>query len=182
MTLHGNRTFSYSGTSCSSLISNKFPSTHKREMLESLNSAGGSPISSSVFSWTRSTFSLTHLARLAGRTLIPFPFKFNSTAFKASIPSGNSCIVLLERSVKSRWISWQRKRGKVCSLFRDKLTVFRAFRFTQLSGRDASWFCSRLSVSNFFRLPTSSGSCTEVGWEGEGVTHCQWTYSLLVLF
>lgn len=89
-----------------------------------------------------------------------FPFKFSSTAFNASIPCGNSGMVLLERLAKSRWVSWQRKRGKVCSLFCERLTVFRDFRFTQLSGRDVSPFCSRLSDSSFFRVPTVSGSCT----------------------
>ena len=164
-------TFSYWGSCCSSLEANKFPSRQRREILDSVRMTSGRPPSSSVFSSTLSTFSLLHLARAAGNTLMLLQLKFNSTPLKTSMPfSGSDSSEFDERSAKSKWVSWQRKSGKCLSLLCERTTFLRDFRLTRESGREVREFLSRFSVSSFFRLPRVSGKwavCVCVHWERE---------------
>ena len=75
-------------------------------MLDSVKMASGTPPNSSVFSSTLSTFSLLQFASAAGSTLIPFLFRFSSTALNISIPlSGRESIEFDDRSAKSRRVS-----------------------------------------------------------------------------
>ena len=150
-------TLSYCGSCWSSRGGNKLPSRHNRDILDSLNITSGIPPNSSEFSSTLSTFSLLHWASAAGNTLILLQFKFNSTPLKTSRPSGRDSMELDERSAKSRWTSWRRNRGKCLSLLWEMTTFLRDFMLTRESGREERRLWSKLRVSSFFRLPSSSG-------------------------